>query len=49
MQYVSVDSGIPVQAEYIRHGLDYMRMFENVDRYLTQVPSPITALRLSLP
>ena len=39
MQYVSVDSGIPQQAEYIRHGLDYMRMFENVDRYLTQVPS----------
>jgi organic radical activating enzyme len=39
MQYVSVDSGIPAQAEYIRHGLDYMRMFANVDRYLTQVPS----------
>ena len=39
MQYVSVDSGIPVQAEYIRHGLDYMRMFDNVNRYLTEVPS----------
>jgi len=39
MQYVSVDSGIPAQAEYIRHGLDYMRMFNNVDRYLTKVPS----------
>ena len=39
MQYVSVDSGIPAQAEYIRHGLDYMRMFDNVDRYLTEVPS----------
>jgi len=39
MQYVSVDSGIPAQAEYIRHGLDYMRMFHNVDRYLTEVPS----------
>ena len=39
MQYVSVDSGIPQQAEYIRHGLDYMRMFDNVNRYLTQVPS----------
>ena len=39
MQYVSVDSGIPAQAEYIRHGLDYMRMFRNVDRYLTEVPS----------
>ena len=39
MQYVSVDSGIPAQAEYIRHGLDYMRMFDNVSRYLTEVPS----------
>ena len=39
MQYVSVDSGTPAQAEYIRHGLDYMRMFDNVNRYLTQVPS----------
>jgi organic radical activating enzyme len=39
MQYVSVDSGIPAQAEYIRHGLDYMRMFNNVNRYLTEVPS----------
>ena len=39
MQYVSLDSGIPVQAEYIRHGLDYTRVFDNVNRYLTQVPS----------
>ena len=39
MQYVSLDSGIPAQAEYIRHGLDYMRMFNNVNQYLTQVPS----------
>ena len=39
MQYVSVDSGIPQQAQYIRHGLDYMRMFDNVNRYLTEVPS----------
>ena len=39
MQYVSVDSGIPAQAEYIRHGLNYMRMFDNVDRYLTEVPA----------
>ena len=39
MQYVSVDSGMPEQAEYIRHGLDYMRMFDNVNRYLTEVPS----------
>jgi organic radical activating enzyme len=39
MQYVSVDSGMPAQAEYIRHGLDYMRMFENANRYLKEVPS----------
>ena len=39
MQYVSVDSGIPQQAEYIRHGLDYMRMFENANCYLKEVPS----------
>lgn len=39
MQYVSVDSGIPAQAEYIRHGLDYMRMFNNVNQYLSEVPS----------
>lgn len=39
MQYVSVDSGLPAQAEYIRHGLDYMRMFGYVDRYLTEVSS----------
>ena len=39
MQYVSVDSGIPAQAEYLRHGLDYMRMFHNVNRYLTEVPA----------
>jgi len=39
MQYVSVDSGIPAQAEYIRHGLDYMRMFENTNSYLKEVPS----------
>jgi len=39
MQYVSLDSGIPTQAEYIRHGLDYARMSANVDRYLTEIPS----------
>jgi hypothetical protein len=38
MQYVSLDSGIPAQAEYIRHGLDYARMSANVDRYLTEIP-----------
>jgi organic radical activating enzyme len=39
MQYVSVDSGIPAQAEYIRHGLDFDRMYRNVHRYLDHVPN----------
>ncbi len=38
MQYVSVDSGIATQAEYIRHGLDFERMKSNVEHYLTQIP-----------
>ena len=39
MQYVSLDSGIPAQAEYIRHGLDFERMAGNVDQFLTDIPS----------
>ena len=38
MQYVSLDSGIPAHAEYIRHGLDYARMEHNVHQYLTNIP-----------
>lgn len=38
MQYVSIDSGNPRQAEYIRHGLDFDKMLTNVDRYLREVP-----------
>lgn len=38
MQYVSLDSGIPAHAEYIRHGLDFHRLFNYVERYLTEVP-----------
>jgi organic radical activating enzyme len=38
MQYVSLDSGIPVQAEYLRYGLDYTRMAANVERYLRDIP-----------
>lgn len=38
MQYVSVDSGNPQQAEYIRHGLNFERMKTNVERYLLEVP-----------
>lgn len=38
MQYVSVDSGRPGSAEYIRHGLNYGRLQNNVEKYLTDVP-----------
>ena len=39
MQYVSLDSGIPAQAEYIRHGLEFERCLNNVDSYLTDIPN----------
>ena len=39
MQYVSLDSGIATQAEYLRHGLDYERMSRNVVRFLQEIPS----------
>jgi organic radical activating enzyme len=39
MQYVSLDSGIRTHAEYIRHGLDYNRVQENVHRYLDKIPN----------
>jgi MoaA/NifB/PqqE/SkfB family radical SAM enzyme len=39
MQYVSVDSGVMEQAEYIRHGLDSGRLINNVERYLSEVPN----------
>ena len=38
MQYVSLDTGVPEQAEYIRHGLQWTRMHHNVYRYLGEVP-----------
>jgi organic radical activating enzyme len=38
MQYVSLDSGVPAQAEYIRHGLDYNRMANNVEEFLRDIP-----------
>jgi organic radical activating enzyme len=37
MQYVSVDSGIPEHAEYIRHGLSYTRLQYNCAKYLIEV------------
>ena len=39
MQYVSLDSGIAQQAEYIRYGLEFERCLTNVDSYLAQVPN----------
>ena len=38
MQYVSVDSGIPSHAEYIRHGLNFNRMYTNAQRFLEEIP-----------
>ena len=38
MQYVSLDSGIAAQAEYLRHGLEFERCLNNVDSYLTDIP-----------
>ena len=38
MQYVSVDTGNILQSEYIRHGLNAIRMRDNVHRYLKEVP-----------
>lgn len=38
MQYVSIDSGIPDQAEYIRHGMIFSRVHTNAVRYLTDIP-----------
>ena len=38
MQYVSLDSGIPAHAEYIRHGLNTNRVVDYVERFLTDIP-----------
>jgi len=38
MQYVSLDSGNPGHAQYIRHGLQFRRLWDYVHRYLTEVP-----------
>jgi organic radical activating enzyme len=39
MQYVSLDSGRPEQAEYVRHGLNFYRLVSYVNRYLSEAPS----------
>ena len=38
MQYVSLDTGEPQHAEYIRYGLNFRRMWDYVHRYLDEVP-----------
>jgi hypothetical protein len=38
MQYVSLDSGVPAHAEYIRHGLNMNRLVDYVERFLTDIP-----------
>jgi organic radical activating enzyme len=38
MQYVSLDSGIPAHAEYIRHGMNWGRVANNVSQYLSEIP-----------
>lgn len=38
MQYVSLDSGKPRHAEYIRNGLNFARMANNVERFLEEIP-----------
>ena len=38
MQYVSLDSGKPAHAEYIRHGMNSARVVNNVERFLTEIP-----------
>ena len=39
MQYVSLDSGNPQQAEYIRDGLNFRRLYNNVHTYLDEIPN----------
>lgn len=38
MQYVSLDSGNPAHAQYIRHGLQFRRLWAYVNRFLGEVP-----------
>ncbi len=38
MQYVSLDSGLAKQAEYIRHGLDFWKVLKRADHFLQDIP-----------
>jgi len=39
MQYVSLDSGIPAHAEYIRNGMDFHRVKSRVNHFLVDIPN----------
>ena len=39
MQYVSLDSGVPKHAEYIRHGMDFNRVLARVEYFLRHIPN----------
>ena len=39
MQYVSLDSGIPKHAEYIRNGMDFHRVKSRVNHFLFDIPN----------
>ena len=39
MQYVSLDSGVPEHAEYIRHGMNFYRVKSRVNHYLYEIPN----------
>lgn len=39
MQYVSLDSGIPEHAEYIRHGMEFKRVLARADYFLRHIPN----------
>ncbi len=38
MQYVSLDTGIAAHAEYIRHGLDFVKCTGRADLFLEEIP-----------
>ena len=38
MQYVSLDTGIPEHAEYIRHGMNYHRVMSRANHFLADIP-----------
>ena len=39
MQYVSLDSGVPEHAEYIRHGMNFHRVKSRVNHFLHDIPN----------